>query len=197
MDIRNAYLLTVNFESDRTLFCKNLLEKIGFNVILFKALENDDKVLSNKFSMLEIYKIIANGNDEWCYVFEDDINLLDKIDLDEIIQYEKISEMFFYLGCCRYSRDVLYTSNVINGKRVYKVNKGVRGLHAIGISKKGASNLIDFSNLFKQERYMDVILEEFCKGYPANVVRHALESYIPGHVGIMFQDRKKFASLIG
>ncbi len=44
---------------------------------------------------------------------------------------------------------------------------------------------------------MDVILEKYCNKYPANVVRYDLESYINGHKGILFQDRKMFQSLIG
>jgi predicted extracellular nuclease len=55
-----------------------------------KALDNSDKVLSIKFSMVEIYKIISNENDQWSYVFEDDINILENITLNEIIQYENI-----------------------------------------------------------------------------------------------------------
>jgi hypothetical protein len=39
--------------------------------------------------------------------------------------------MFFVLD------DIIETNHKINSKPVYKVNKCVRGLHAIGISKKG------------------------------------------------------------
>jgi hypothetical protein len=44
---------------------------------------------------------------------------------------------------------------------------------------------------------MDVILEQFSLKYPSICVRYDLESYIYGHKGIIFQDRKKFASQIG
>jgi len=43
---------------------------------------------------------------------------------------------------------------------------------------------------------MDVILEQVSRVCPANVCRYDLESYIPGHRGIFFQDRKKFPSTI-
>jgi hypothetical protein len=98
---RKAFVLTGNIVSERYLFCKNILEKIGFDVEGVIYIPNDDKVLSNKISMQYIYELIANMDDiqnEFVYVFEDDINIIEPITLDEIIQYEKITEMFFYLG---------------------------------------------------------------------------------------------------
>ena len=59
-----------------------------------------------------------------------------------------------------------------------------------------ASELLDFSKQ-SNEPYMDVILSNFSLKYPANIVRYDLESYIPGHRGIIFQDRNKFPSSIG
>ena len=44
---------------------------------------------------------------------------------------------------------------------------------------------------------MDVILEKFSLIYPTICVRYDLESYIHGHKGIIFQDRKRFPSIIG
>ena len=82
MNKRNAYLLTVNEKSARTIFSKKILLDIGFNVIIFKAIPNKDKVLSNKISMQEIYKKIINSNQKWNYVFEDDINIRERIKLD-------------------------------------------------------------------------------------------------------------------
>lgn len=38
--------------------------------------------------------------------------------------------------------------------------------------------------------------ENFSIQYPANVVRYDLESYISGHRGVFFQDRKRFPSTI-
>ena len=43
---------------------------------------------------------------------------------------------------------------------------------------------------------MDMCLEDFVKKYPANVIRYDLESYIKGHRGIFYQDRRSFKSLI-
>ncbi len=95
MSHRKCYVLTCNENSERSQFSKHLLEKIGFEVNLFRAVPNKDKVLSNKISMMQIYNIIAHGQDEWVYVFEDDINILEEVSLDEIIKYESISSHFF------------------------------------------------------------------------------------------------------
>ena len=100
---RNAYLLTTDFNSPRSIFSKELLQKIGFNVLHFLAIPHDDPIISHKLSMIQIYNIIENSPDEWSYIFEDDINILEPITLDEIIEYEKIStNNFFYLGICKY-----------------------------------------------------------------------------------------------
>ena len=204
MSIRNAYLLTCNKVSDRTKHCIKILEKVGFNVIIFLAIKHEDKVISNKISMLEIYKKIKDDEkNNWAYVFEDDINLLEKITIDEIIEYENISKNIFYLGLCRMlgkdNKFLRKTNFIIKGHNVYETLGYTRGLHALGLSREGASKLIEFSKKFKNKgnfRYMDVIVEEFTKIYPVNVVRYDLESYIKGHRGIFFQDRKKFPSTI-
>jgi hypothetical protein len=105
--------------------------------------------------------------------------------------------MFFYLGACMNSdveREIHTTQ--INNHDVAILKGGVRGLHAIGISKYGAGELLSFSENMSDYIYMDMILEKFSEKYPANLIRYDLESYIEGHKGIFFQDRNKFPSSI-
>ncbi len=222
MQTRKAYVLTCNQDSPRSQFSKEVLEKVGFDVIFFKALPHKNPVMSNKLSMLKIYDIIANenGNEHasieenhgWSYVFEDDINVLsDDIKLDEIIEYEnlttnlKFNNLFFYLGTCipNPNKYISLQSNEsklpikIRDHQVNAVKGNVRGLHAIGLSKEGARQLIEFSEKkYPHYEYMDMILEKFSEIHPAMVIRYDLESYIRGHHGIFFQDRKKFPSTI-
>jgi len=195
MNKRCGYILTLNPQSERALFSKNILENIGFDVTFIQPIPNADKVISNKISMQYIYSLISNSENEYSYVFEDDINMLEEIKIDEIIEYEKISDMFFYLGICEYNMNAKNTGIKIRNKDVYSKSGFCKGLHAIGLSKKGSIELLKFSKE-SNERYMDVILEKFTKLYPANVCRYDLESYISGHRGILFQDRKKFPSMI-
>ncbi len=75
------------------------------------------------------------------------------------------------------------------------VNGSIRGLHAIGVSKKGATALFFFARMMK-ERYMDVCLEKFSEKFPVNVMRYDLESYIERHRGLFYQDRNRFPSTI-
>jgi len=194
---RNAYLLTCNPNSDRCIFSKRILENIGFDVILFNSIPNDNPLLSHKLSMTEIYKrIINDSSSNWSYIFEDDINVLDDIKLDEIIQYENISTNFFYLGLCKYGNNTISeTEHIINEHKVYKVSNCVRGLHAVAFSKSGMLDFFNFMNCFKLQ-YIDMILELYSIRHPANIVRVDLESYIPGHLGVIFQDRKQFESII-
>lgn len=197
---RNAYLLTTNKTSDRTRFSYDILKQIGFNVILIDCIPDSKKVLSNKISMQYIYELISNSNDEWSYVFEDDINILRPITLSEIIEYENISNKVFYLGLCKnikkLNRNIILTDKIIQENKVYVTNGSCRGLHAIGLSKSGSKELLEYSRAHNHKKYMDMILEMFVKKNPANIVCYELESYIKGHRGVIFQDRKKFPSSI-
>jgi hypothetical protein len=194
---RTAYVLTTDIKCERAIYSKKVLENIGFMVQLLNCIPMHDKVLSNKKSMQMIYKTIAEGYDNYAYVFEDDIEIHTPIHLKEIIEYEKITPNFFYLGMCEInSQFVKKTETHIGGYPVHTISGNVRGLHAIGISKEGAHLLLNFS-MASNYAYMDMILEDFSRQYPAPIVRYDLESYIRGHKGILFQNRKKFPSLIG
>jgi hypothetical protein len=194
---RNAYLLTCNPNSERTKFSKNILEEIGFNVILFQAIPHRKPILSHRQSMISIFNIIANDlNNEWSYIFEDDINKLADIKLNEIIEYEKISNHFFYLGICKYGKNTIYeTNHIINNHKVYSVSGHVRGTHAFAFSRVGMIHFINFLKKISLE-YMDMILDYYTIKHRTNIVRVDLESYIPGHRGVIFQDRNKFQSII-
>jgi hypothetical protein len=194
--IRNAYLLTCNPTSERCIFSKTILENVGFNVIIFNAIPDKKPLLSHKISMEKIYEIIINDiTSEWSYIFEDDINVLENIKLEEIIKYESISTNVFYLGICKYHNNMLETEHIINGHKVFKVSNYVRGLHAVAFSRKGMQEFLNFMNYHSLE-YIDMILELYTIKNPANVVRGDLESYISGHFGVFFQDRNKFPSTI-
>jgi hypothetical protein len=197
---RTAYLLTCDETTERSLFSKNVLESVGFNVVFFQCIKNEDKVLSNKISMQKIYEIIANGQDEWVYVFEDDINILDNTKIDELIEYEKISSVFFYLGVCGYYyiENQQYNTTKIRGHDVAILHGeyNIKGLHAIALSKDGAKKLLEFSQN-SSEVYMDVILNDFSKIYNPHLVRLDLQSNVEGdHRGLFFQDRNKFPTTI-
>jgi hypothetical protein len=194
---RKCYILCGDQNNDRTQFSKTILENVGFETIFFKFIPNNNKVLSNKISMAAIYELIANGEDEWVYVVEDDINILEQIKIEEIIEYENISENLFYLGVCMYphykTRQTLFK---INNYSVESINGQVRGLHGIAMSKSGAKKILSFLENMEKYEYMDMVLEKFTELYPANIIRYDLESYIKGHRGIFFQDRKMFPSTI-
>lgn len=192
---RTAYLLTCDEKSERSVFSSSVLERIGFSVKPVSCEPDEDKVLSNKAGMRKIYESIANGEDEYCYVFEDDINTVEEIYLPEIVQYEKISEIFFYLGCCVHG-GASDTGHRVEGHPVYSVSGGARCLHAIGLSRKWAGELVEFA--YQSDiSYMDVILERFSEIHPANVVRFDLCSpAAKDHRGIIFQDRDRHPSTI-
>ena len=158
---RTAQLLTGDVNSERAIFCKNVLDNIGFDVNIIIYTPHENRVVSNKLSMHHILELICNGDNEFVYFFEDDINILEPITIDEIIEYEKFTEIFFYLGICEHKAYAIPTNLKINNHTVYQKQGNVRGTHAFGISKNGAKLLLEFSKQFELDKYMDMILEDF------------------------------------
>lgn len=193
---RTAYVLVVDPHSERAQWSKSVLDAIGFEVVLFPCIPNADPFLSNKLSMQAIYARVRDSPDPYSYVFEDDINCLESIRLDEIVEYEAIAPMFFYLGMCETQSFGVKTNTRIRTHPVYVVQGTAFGLHAIGLSKQGAAALLSFSQR-SSEPIMDVIVKDFSAFYPAPVVRYDLQSTWIGHRGVIFQDRQRFPSRIG
>jgi hypothetical protein len=196
LSMRNAYLLSYDVTSERSIFSQNVLTKIGFTVHVVPCIPHENPLVSNKLSMISIYKKIVE-KDNYAYIFEDDINIHEDITLDEIVEYEKISPLFFYLGLCENPSCLISSKKVavINHHDVIQRTGNCRGLHAIGMSNQGARTFLKYIE-YSHENYVDVLLDNFTLEHPANVVRYDLESYIVGHRGILFQDRKKFPSSI-
>ena len=198
MNKRTAYLLTLDFESERAVFSKGVLDKLGFDVILIKAIPNENKILSHKQSFQYIYSLIKDSQSEYSYVFEDDINVHEGITLDEIIEYEKISDLFFYVGICEWGVPATNTGIKIRDRDVYSKSGWVRGTHAMGFSKKGAEAALNYSKQFSDTLepehggVMDVILEKFTYTNPTNVCRYDLEISKVGNRGAMYQDALRF-----
>jgi len=61
---RTSYVLTTNENLPRSQFSKKVLEYVGFDVKFIKCIPHNDRVLSNKISMIHIYEIVANGNED-------------------------------------------------------------------------------------------------------------------------------------
>lgn len=198
--MRTAYLLSYNPSADRTKFSYDLLNKIGFNVKIVKSIDNDCVLLSNRLSFEHIYNLILSSDDYWGYVFEDDINLIEDISLNEIIEYENISNYFFYLGCCCKSHDgVRKTKYTINGHDVYSISGNARCLHGIGISKQGARTILNLSKAWMPHiptnKSFDNFFDDFTRSNPTNIIRYDLKSiWDKNHVGVLFQDRARFSS---
>jgi hypothetical protein len=195
---RRGYLLTTDASLPRIISSKGVLERVGFDVTTFKAIAGESSIHSNKNSLMRIIEAIRDGEDEWGYVFEDDIDILEPITLDEIAQYEAISAPFFFLGMCKvgYYGTVKPTRHSINGHLVCKVAGHVRGAHAFAFSRAGAAEFMHFAREFKDDPYFDRILDRFSFIHPASIVRFDLESYLDDHRGIFFQDRKRWEPVI-
>jgi hypothetical protein len=147
---------------------------------------------------------MKKSNGDYFYFFEDDININEKANatLDEIIEYEKYSPMFFYLGMCEsensnpINTNPINTNIRINGHDVYSKSGNIRCAHALGFSKKGIDKLIKKANN-TSDLYIDRILENITLSYPANIGRYDLQSPQDiSHKGLFYQDRDRFKSII-
>ena len=193
---RNAYLLTLDKNSERALFSSTLLKKIGFDVIFFEAFKEKNAMKSHRRSMYAIYeKILTEEKNNHCYIFEDDINTLIDIDLKYIIEYEKLKEDIYYLGFCYGGGKLLKQKKRIHNKFLYKIKGGVRGVHSICVTRKGAEILKKLYDSNKDMLHMDELLEKYSLQNPLYVIREDLVSPChPKHFGIFYQDRHKFKS---
>ena len=183
--VRQAYLLTINPEDDRTVYTTNVLKKIGFEVnhVVPDVLGNDllTKVWSNKNTFLKAYDMHLNsGNPNFAYFFESDADVFPQypaVSMSEIIAQEgEQTEIFSYLGV------IIWPNSLVKGVRPERMCG--RGAHAFGLSVKGLRMLVDFNrearcpfndqpwlSVFtgrkllwrcESEPYMDIVLENFC-----------------------------------
>lgn len=202
---RTAYLISSDAPkfAERRAFSTRLLEQIGFTVQFVKFLPDSDPAVSNKRTHQYILEQIIQSGEPYGYVFEDDINVLEPITLDEIVEYEPISNGLFMLGICEYSGNIpekvdgcIYggmngkpTGVEIRSHPVMNISFNFRGSHAYAASPEGAKRLLEYSTQ-SSHRFLDMILEDYSLIEPLNVCRYDLEFDNTGHKGIFFQDRR-------
>jgi len=206
---RIAYLITVDVNSPRTRRSHAILERVGFQVQLHIADIMDDKVLSNKFAQVAVYrKILSDDIRPWGYIFEDDIvlvgtshNHIENETIDFSVERylvgpsgSEASNLYFaYLGICREKKDACVEHCC------------GRCAHAYGISKVGAKLLMEFGDQFQKQnvnhsanRYQDWMMDLWCTslgGFPV-LFGNKQSSQESSHFGAFIQDRKTFKSII-
>lgn len=200
---RKAHVITTNTCSPRFMYSLKTLQKVGFSKIIpidpIKYGNGDElsKVMSNKKTFLYSLEKFINDRDEWLYIFEDDIDAHNDVSMKDILELEKKSALFFYLGIC------------------FPINKSIRTppscgrcAHAMAFSKRGAQELLKFEktstkklqtqNIARNEPYFDVIIEGWCnENGKFNVLKqNKMSPENVGHRGAFFQARKQFPSTI-
>lgn len=198
---RKAFVITVDLDGARARFARHVLTTVGFDVVLIKAVYDADPPVSLKRTHMQLWEHIAThcADDEWMYIFEDDVNVLESLTIAQLLSYERHAAPtgMFFLGCCMNKwNGVTQTSTSIDGHAVHHVRGGVRGTHAIAYSKAGAQAMLAFAQRTDQarQRHVDVITEAFTTTFKDGVpvMRMDLHSDIHGHNGIVFQDRRRF-----
>jgi len=210
---RIAYVVSTNATSTRYKNTEMTLQNFGFDVwhVVPQSLgtEHHNKVRSNKLALLKAFGMIAEGAAPWGYIFEDDIRKheLSTETFEDLLQAELTSELFLYLGICTF-------------QRILPVRCCGRCSHAMGASRAGAKEILEFSrlstnvskrthlnnNLSRVTRivpsttsYLDDIIEAWCwnlGGFALFGPRAASSHGHFSHFGIFIQDRTQFPSLI-
>jgi len=205
---RVAYVVSMNTATPRFLQTKKVLSEFGFEVSAvtpyYFGRTREKQTLSNKIALLTAATLISRGEEPWGYIFEDDIykHESSRDDLSAVIESEKASNLFQYLGVC--------TEGEARNKPVR--NMCGRCAHAMGISKQGALELLEFANLQEpklevgqknapgDELYLDVIVQGWCEAQPPGFrvvgpLKNSVKGDV-GHYGIFLQDRNSFESEI-
>ena len=200
---RRAHIMTTNTSTPRYMYSKKTLQKVGFSKIIpidpIKYGNGDElsKVMSNKKTFLYSLEKFIDDRDEWLYIFEDDIDAHNDVSMKDILELEKKSVLFFYLGIC-----------FPIGKITHTPHSCGRCAHAMAFSKKGARELLEFEktstkklqtrNIARNEPYFDVIIEGWCnENGKFNVLKqNKISPENIGHRGAFFQARKLFPSTI-
>ena len=206
---RVAYVVSMNTSTTRFRQTEEVLFDFGFEVTSVKpyyfGTSREKQTLSNKIALLTAATLISRGEEPWGYVFEDDIykHELSQDNLATVIKSERESTLFHYLGICT------------EGKALKKPVRNMCGrcAHAMGLSKRGALELLEFANLRApklevdqknapgDEVYLDVIIQGWCEksqppGFRVVGPLTASAKGTDGHYGIFLQDRKNFESEI-
>jgi hypothetical protein len=228
----NAFIITNNCISLRFNATKENIERVFpnyFHIYCFKSIPLNDsrihlststvlkKFSSNLLSFItvwtyEIPKYSKNGEREWSFVFEDDVNFIEpsKVSLlnytnavQELMQNQEIQldHGVFYLGICgptfaNNSRP-LVTKFSNNSLLSYKGYGWCA--HGMGLTTKRAKDFWLDMSLYRPtpDGAIDFFLREYC-------IRSRKDYYIlgsnlhwppqTGHYGIAFQDRGRFYS---
>jgi hypothetical protein len=228
----NAFIITTECYSSRFNATKENIERVFpnyFNIYCFKAISLKDprihtipssvlkKFSSNLISFAtiwtyEIQKYSQVDDDEWSFVFEDDVNFLDPSKfslpnyisaLQELMNNPEIHQKheLFYLGIC----EPIYENNTQPLVATFSNNslfshKGYGFCaHAMGFTTRRARHFWTEISLYRPspDAAIDLFLRDYC-------IRSGNRYYVlgsnfqwppaTGHYGIAFQDRGRFSS---
>ena len=195
-NIRRAYMISTDKNSNRSLWSHKLLSSIGFNVQVIIPDYNFklEPAASLVLNVLNIFDICLSSSQDWCYIFEDDIDINKNVTLDELTKWETEASMLFYLGICL---DGINKKHQIDTKYGPQVSTCGHCTHAFVINKIGIHDFINKS-FTKPKNYIDKMLLNWCKnkqfGFLVPELKSPSKSKISGHVGYFYQNRQIFES---
>ena len=193
---RKAYVLTLDENSRRARHVKEIFDIVGMEVVYCDAIQNENKRVGHRRSMLEILKKVQDSKEDWAYIFEDDVQFYEYIGPPRLKKFEALAENFYYLGCFSQSKPEK-TDEVIDEEiPVYRIKKDFARLsHAFGISKEGAKILLEASDEFPEVSFGfdELLWRVFYKESPIVVMGDYQSEQRRGEYGIAFQDRWEFS----
>jgi len=228
----NAFIITYNCTSLRFNATKENIERVFpnyFRIHCFQSILLNDsrirkasssvlkKLSSNLLSVInvwtyEIPQYSTNDDNQWSFVFEDDVNFIEPSKfslpnyinpLQELMQNPEIrlNHGVFYLGICgpTFSND----SRPLISKNTNNSLLSTKGYgfcaHAMGLTTKRAKDFWIEMSLYRPslEGAIDVFIFEFCNRSRNQYYTLGSNVHWPcgtNHFGIAFQDRGRFHS---
>lgn len=193
---RKAYVLTLDSTSRRARHAKEIFDIVGMEVVYCDVIKDENRRVGHRKSMLEILKKVENSEEEWAYIFEDDVQFYEYIGPPRLKKFEALSENFYYLGCYSQSEPEKTDEVIDDEVPVYRIKKDFARLsHAFGISKKGAKILLDSCSEFPEVSFGfdELLWRVFYNESPIVVMGDYQSEQRDNEYGIAFQDRWEFS----
>jgi len=228
----NAFILSTNCSSARFNFTKTNIERVFpnfFKIYCFKPISLNDSRIDKSLSLLnkklasnlisfvtlwtyEFPKYSTNGELEWSFIFEDDVNFVEpsKVSLSnyinalqELMHHPEIQlkHGIFYLGMCapKFTNDNgTIIARFSNNSLLSRQGHGLCA-HAMGLTIKRARSFWTEISLYCPipNGPTDIFLHHYFRksGNRYYILGSNLQ-WPPhtGHFGIAYQDRKRFQS---
>jgi hypothetical protein len=229
----NAFIVSTGCNSFRFNFTKENIQRVFpnfFNIYCFKPIPLNDSRIDKSLSLVdkklgsnlisfvtlwtyEVTKYSTNGELEWSFIFEDDVNFIEPSNfslpnyinaVQQLMHHPEIQlkHGVFYLGICgpTFTSDNYSLITPFSNNSLLSHTGCGRCVHAMGITTKRARDFwIEISLYYPiPNGPTDIYIHNYCAKSENYYILGSNLQWPPSsrHYGIAFQDRQRFPSEI-